>query len=180
MLMKVRAARHENDFFACKISWKFLLKQFAQVLKNRKQKKIILSAIKNIRNENYSNTMNLANKVVFNKNSKFIDVFRANVAMKKILVDINSDSRAVRYKKTKLIKSSSIEVVEITKRFKKWTQIIKKQLNSIDVIKQILNTFIEIRLHKLFDIFLELFKQMFRSIIDEEIETILKEREIIA
>ena len=121
MLMKIRAARHENDFSARKTSWKFLLKQFARVLKNRKQKKVTLSAVKNIRNENYSNAMNLTNKVVFSKNSKFIDVLRADVAMKKILVDINSDLRAVKYKKIKLIKFSSTGAVEITKRLKKLT-----------------------------------------------------------
>ena len=95
------------------------MKQFVRVLKNRKQKKIILFAIKNIRNENYSNAVNLTNKVVFNKNLKFIDVFRTDITMKKIFVDINSDSRAVKYKKTKLVKFSSVEVVEIMKRFKK-------------------------------------------------------------
>ena len=94
--------------------------------------------------------------------------------MKKIFIDINSDSRAVKYKKIKLIKFSLVEAVEITKKFKKLAQIIKEQLNSIDVIKQILNTFIEIRFRELLDIFLELFKQMFCNIIDEEIKTILK------
>ena len=102
--------------------------------------------------------MNLTNKVVFNKDLKFTDVSRADVAMKKILVDINSDSRTVKYKKIKLIKFSSAEVVEITKKLKKLTQIIKKQFNSIDVIKQILNTFIEIRLRELLNISFELFK----------------------
>ena len=124
--------------------------------------------------------MNLTNKVVFSKDLKLIDVLRANVAMKKIFVDINLNSRAVKYKKTKLIKFSSVEVVEITKRFKKLVQIIKKQFNSVDVIKQILNTFIEIRLRELLDISFELFRQMFRSIIDEKIKTISKERRIIA
>ena len=120
--------------------------------------------------------MNLTNKVVFNKNSKFIDVSCANIAMKRIFVDINSDSRVVKYKKTKLIKFSSAEAVEITKKFKKLIQIIKEQLNSVDVTKQILNTFIEIHFHELFDIFFELFRQMFCSIIDEEIKTILKKK----
>ena len=122
----------------------------------------------------------MTNKVVFNKKSKFIDVSCVNVAMKRFFVDINSNSWAVKYKKTKLIRFSSVEIVEIMKRFKKLTQIIKKQSNSVDVIKQILNTFIEIRLRELLDISLELFKQMFRSIIDEKIKTISKERKIIA
>ena len=100
--------------------------------------------------------------------------------MKKILVNINSDSRIIKYKETKLIRFSSVEVVEITKRLKKLTQIIKKRSNSIDIIKQILNTFIEIRLRELLDISFELFRQMFRSIIDEKIKTISKERRIIA
>ena len=145
-----------------------------------KSKKIILSAIKNIRNENYSNAMNLTNKVVFNKDLKFIDVLHANIAMKKIFVDINLDLRAVKYKKIKLIKFNSVEVVKIMKKFKKRTQIIKEQSDSVDVIKQILNTFIEIRFRELLNIFLELFRQMFRSIIDKKIKTILKERRIIA
>ena len=136
--------------------------------------------IKNIRNENCSNAVNLTKKIVFNKDSKFFDVFRADIVMKKILVDINTNSRAVKYKKIKLIKFSSVETIKITKRFKKLTQIIKKQSDLIDIIKQILNTFIKIRLRELFNIFLELFKQMFRSIIDKEIKTILKERKIIA
>ena len=124
--------------------------------------------------------MNLTNKVIFNKNFKSIDVSCADVAMKKVFVDINLNSRAVKYKKIKLIKFNSIEVVEITKKFKKLTQIIKKQSNSVDVIKQILNTSIEIRLRELLNISFELFKQMFCSIIDEEIKTILKKRRIIA
>ena len=124
--------------------------------------------------------MNLTNKIVFSKDSKLIDVSRANVVMKKIFINFNSDSRTVKYKKTKLIKFNSVEIVEITKRFKKLTQIIKKQSDSVDVIKQILNTFIEIRLRKLFNISFKLFKQMFRSIIDEKIKTISKERRIIA
>ena len=119
----------------------------------------------------------MTNKVVFNKDSKSTDVPRADVAIKEILVNINLDSRAVKYKKTKLIKFNLVEAVEITKKFKKLTQIIKEYSNSIDVIKQILNTFIEIRLHELLDIFLELFKQMFRSIIDEKIKAISKKEE---
>ena len=43
-----------------------------------------------------------------------------------------------------------------------------------------MNTFIEIRFRELLDIFSELFKQMFRSIIDEKIKIILKKRKIIA
>ena len=43
-----------------------------------------------------------------------------------------------------------------------------------------MNTFIETRFRELFNISHELFKQMFRSIIDEEIKTISKKRKIIA
>ena len=77
--------------------------------------------------------MNLTNKVVFNKDLKSIDVLRADVAMKEIFVDINSNSQIVKYKKIKLIKFSSVEVVEITKRLKKLTQIIKEQSDSVDI-----------------------------------------------
>ena len=101
MLVEVRAARHENDFSACKVSWKSSLKQSARILKNRKQKKTILPTIKNICNENYLNAMNLTNKVFFSKDSKLTDVSNADVAMKKIFIDINSDFRAVKYRKTK-------------------------------------------------------------------------------
>ena len=100
--------------------------------------------------------------------------------MKKISININLNLQAVKYKKIKLIKFSSVEVVKITKKFKKLIQIIKKQSDSVDIIKQILNTFIEIRLRKLFNISFKLFRQMFCSIIDEKIKMILKERTIIA
>ena len=87
--------------------------------------------MRNIRNKNDSNAMNLTNKIIFNEDSKFIDISHINVSMKKIFVDINSDSRAVKYKKTKLIKFNSVEVVEISKKFKKLTQIVKKQLSKL-------------------------------------------------
>ena len=126
ILMKIHVTRHENDFSVRKILLKFSLKQFARILKNRKQKKIILLAIKNIRNEYYSNAMNLTNQVVFNKDLKSIDVLRADITMKEIFVNINLNSRVIKYKKTKSIKFSSVEVVEITKKFKKLTLIIKQ------------------------------------------------------
>ena len=123
--------------------------------------------------------MNLTNKIVFSKDLKFINVSRADITIKKIFIDINLNSQAVKYKKIKLIKFSSIEVVKITKKFKKLIQIIKEQLDSVDVIKQILNTFIKIRFRELLNIFVELFKQMFRSIIDEKIKTILKKEKLL-
>ena len=126
ILIKIRVARHENNFSVRKILWKSSLKQFARIVKNWKQKKVILSSIKNIRNENYSHAMNLTNKIVFSKDSKLINVFCADVAIKEIFVDINSNSRTVKYKKTKLIRLNSVEVVEISKKFKKLTQIIKE------------------------------------------------------
>ena len=55
--------------------------------------------------------------------------------MKKISIDINSDSRVVKYKKTKLIKFNLVKVAKISKEFKNLAQIIKEQLNSVDVIK---------------------------------------------
>ena len=85
-----------------------------------------MPAIKNIRNENYPNAINLINKIIFSKDLKFINISCANVAMKEILVNINLNLQAVKYKKTKLIKFNSVEAVEITKKFKKLIQIIKK------------------------------------------------------
>ena len=111
---------------------------------------------------------------------KFIDVSRADITMKEIFFDINLNSWIVKYKKIKLIKFSPAGAVEITKKFKKLTQIIKEQSNLVNIIKQILNTFIEIRFRGLFYISFELFKQIFCSIIDEKVKAILKERKIIA
>ena len=159
---------------------KIFIKTIRSNFKESKVKESHSVSGKNIRNENYLNTVNLTNKVVFNKDSKFINLFYINVTMKKVLVDINSNLRIVKYKKTKLIRFSSIEIVETSKIFKKLAQIIKKQSNSINVIKQILNTFIEIRLCELFNIFFELFRQMFCSIIDKKIKMISKKRKIIA
>ena len=81
----------------------------------------MLSIIKNIRNENCLDAVNLTNKGVFNKNSKLVDVFNTDVTMKKIFVDINSNSQAVKYRKTKQIKLSSIQVLKTSKRPKKLT-----------------------------------------------------------
>ena len=82
--------------------------------------------IKNLRNENYSDAINFANKLIFNKDFKFDYIFNINIVMKEVFVVINSNSRVVKYKKIKQIKLNSIEIIEISKRFKRLTQIIKK------------------------------------------------------
>ena len=56
----------------------------------------------------------------------------------------------------------------------------KKQSNFVDIIKQILNTSIEIRLCELFEISSEFLRQMFRDIIDEEVKAVFKKRKVIA
>ena len=75
------------------------LKQFTQVLKIKKFKETILLIIKNLRNENYFDAMNLANKVVFNKNLEFDYIFNINIVIKEVLVVINLNSQVVKYKK---------------------------------------------------------------------------------
>ena len=57
---------------------------------------------------------------------------------------------------------------------------LKKQSNFVDIIKQILNISIEIRLRELLEISSELSRQMFRDIIDEKVETVFKKRKVIA
>ena len=92
MLIKIRVVRQKIDSFARKILWKSSLKQSTRILKNKKFKETTLSTIKNLRNENYSDAMNLANKAVFNKNSESDYIFSTNVVMKEIFVIINSNS----------------------------------------------------------------------------------------
>ena len=89
--------------------------------------------VKNIHDENYFDTISLTNKIVFNKISNSVDVFIVNIIIKKVFVDINSDSRTIKFKKQ--IKFNSIEIVETLKRFKELAQIITKQFNSIVSIK---------------------------------------------
>ena len=91
--------------------------------------------MKNLQNENYSDAMNFANKIVFNKKFEFDYIFNTNVAMKEISIVINLDSRAVKYKKVKQIKFNLSEVIKIFERFKRLAQIIKKQFDFVDVLK---------------------------------------------
>ena len=56
----------------------------------------------------------------------------------------------------------------------------KKQSNFINIIKQILNTSIEIRFRELFEISFEFLRQMFRDITDEKIKIMFKKRKVIA
>ena len=56
----------------------------------------------------------------------------------------------------------------------------KKQSNFVNIIKQILNISIEIRLRELLEISFELSRQMFRDIIDEKIKAVFKKRKMIA
>ena len=55
----------------------------------------------------------------------------------------------------------------------------KKQSNFVDIIKQILNTSIEIRFRELFEISFEFLRQMFRDITDKKVETMFKKRKVI-
>ena len=57
---------------------------------------------------------------------------------------------------------------------------LKKQLNFIDIIKQILNISIEIRFRELLEISSELLRQMFRDIINKKIKAVFKKRKMIA
>ena len=57
---------------------------------------------------------------------------------------------------------------------------LKKQLNFVDIIKQVLNTLIEIRLRELLEVSFEFLRQIFRDIIDEEIKAVFKKRKMIA
>ena len=56
----------------------------------------------------------------------------------------------------------------------------KKQSNFVDIIKQILNISIEIRLRELLEISFKLLRQMFRDIIDEKVKAVFKKRKVIA
>ena len=57
---------------------------------------------------------------------------------------------------------------------------LKKQLNSINIIKQILNISIEIRFRELLEISSEFLRQMFRDIINKKVKTVFKKRKMIA
>ena len=103
-----------------------------------------MSTIKNVRNDNYFDAMNFVEQAIS------ID----NIEMIEIIVEINFESRATKYQKIKQTKfKTSFEAFEIFERFKKFVQMFKKQLNFVNIIKQILNILIEIQLRELFKIF---------------------------
>ena len=56
----------------------------------------------------------------------------------------------------------------------------KKQLNFVNIIKQILNTSIKIQLCELLEIFFKFSRQMFRDIINEKIKAVFKKQKMIA
>ena len=110
MLMKVRVARQETDFFRRKIFWKFFLKQSARVLKNKERKEVNLPTIKNVRNDNYFDAMNFAEQAIS------VD----DIEMIEMIVEVNFEFRATKYQKIKQIKFKiSSEASEAFERFKK-------------------------------------------------------------
>ena len=126
MLMKVRVVRQEIDFFRRKIFWKFFLKQFAHVLKSKKQKKVNLLTIKNVRNDNYFDVINFVKQTISINNIKMI----------KVIVEVNSESCTIKYQKIKQIKFKiSFETFETFEKFKKFVQIFKKQSNFVNITK---------------------------------------------
>ena len=111
MLMKVRIVRQEIDFFRRKILWKLFLKQSAYVFKSKKRKEINLSMIKNVRNNNYFDAMNFVEQTIS------ID----NIEIIKMIVEINSESRATKYQKIKQTKFKiSFKTFEVFERLKKF------------------------------------------------------------
>ena len=72
------------------------------------------------------------------------------------------------------------EILEIFDRFKKLAQIFKKQSNFVNIIKQMLNTSIEIRFRELFKISSEYSRQIFCDINDEKVKAMFKKRKMIA
>ena len=67
------------------------MKQSARVLKNKKQKKINLLTIKNVRNDNYFDAMNLVKQTILINNIEMIEM----------IAEINSKFRAIKYQKIK-------------------------------------------------------------------------------
>ena len=147
------------------------MKQFVRVLKNKERKKVNLSTIKNVRNDNYSDAMNFVEQTIF------VD----NIEMTEMIVEVNFKSRATKYQKIKQMKFKiSFEASEAFEKSKKLAQMFKKQSNLVDITKQILNISIKIRLRELLEIFSKLSRQMFRDIIDEEMKTMFKKRKATA
>ena len=104
-----------------------------------------------------------------------------NIKMTEMIIEVNSKFRAAKYQRVKQVKIKiSFETFEIFDRFKRLVQMFKKQLNFVDIIKQILNTSIEIRFRELLEISFKFLRQMFRDIIDEEVKTVFKKRKVIA
>ena len=100
--------------------------------------------------------------------------------MIKVIIEVNSKFRATKYQRIKQVKVKILfETFEIFDRFKRLAQMFKKQLNFVNIIKQILNTSIEIRLRELLEISFKFLRQMFRNIIDEKIKTMFKKRKMI-
>ena len=103
-----------------------------------------------------------------------------DIEMIEMIVKINFEFRTTKYQKIKQIKFKiSFEAFKIFKRLKRFAQIFKKQSNFVDIIKQILNTSIEIRFRELLEIFSKFFQQMFRDIIDEKMKMMFKKRKTI-
>ena len=101
--------------------------------------------------------------------------------MIEVIIKVNSKFRVTKYQRVKQIEVKILfETFEIFDRFKRLAQMFKKQSNFVDIIKQILNISIEIRFRKLLEISSELLRQMFRDIINEEVETVFKKRKVIA
>ena len=147
------------------------MKQSARVLKNKKRKKINLSTIKNVRNDNYFNAINLAEQTILINNIEMIE----------IIVEINSEFRATKYQKIKQIKfKTSFETFKAFEEFRKLVQMLKKQLNFVNIIKQILNISIKIRLRELFNIVSKFSRQIFRDIINKKMKIIFKKRKATA
>ena len=105
---------------------KIFLKQFVRVFKSKERKKINLSTIKNVRNDNYFDAMNFAEQMISINNIEIIEM----------IVEINFESRATKYQKIKQIKFKILfETFETFERFKKLVQMFKKQSNFVDITK---------------------------------------------
>ena len=86
------------------------MKQSAHVLKSKEQKEVNLPTIKNVRNDNYFDAMNLAEQAISINDIEMIEM----------IVEVNFESRATKYQKIKQTKFKiSFEAFETFERFKR-------------------------------------------------------------
>ena len=172
MIVEVRVVKQKHDSNVRKTFWKFALKRFAKMLKNKIAKKENLSKAKNIRSRNYLDVVDFVQSM--SNNNSIIIVSLLNVLMQDVNTRQIFTSRVAKFQVFKHIKEKqkTRDNQKIRDKSQRMSQIVREMSNAKSVTQSILHIKMKIKFLNLLRLCSKINKTFFRIMNDNEATTI--------